>query len=933
MSKTINAELTVHSTKEVKLHTDKNRGPFHYYNDCKDEAKEFGARVLDIWTKDELLEDDRFIIFNDGFHIIDGIASLQTFLANSADHAFECILGDKPQKIRFDFDGDLSMYTEAWLSQFFDHLVLQIQATFQSMYGVAISVGTDLIITDSSLAGSKFSKHIIINNFCVNSAADCGSFYNEVMKQLKVKNRKYDAPTIVDSTIYKSFQRFRMLGSCKKGTTRIKTASTLINVQGKSYDQPRIRLADTLLTFTSNCKALANTNNTSTSTSTTNTRSVKKLVPPTVPLVVEPFQLKELNRVTQTLQLLLQIIDKRKRMVTRADWINVGLIIYNEIGSIDFQKGLGVYTSFCEPRYTSECADVFKSFKVSADKKIQIGTLVHWAKEDCPQLFQHPFKHYIFEEPDTFTLQELLNAAACGELGVYPLILAQRMKKGNQLEIYDPNHPQYYNKILQYTGQHLSTGSIARIKQYLCQTMAVIESGGLRMVKCKVRNDSGEMDYTETTFQNWKNNHSFNVTIDVETKRGTTPKSVPFYKVVEPMLISLQFECSSFIPYANAADRAKIPPYVFNTFTGFKAQHTIVTPMYSPQRRQQLIQPMLDHLKLLCGSEADIAYDYLVCWLAYKLQFPRVKIGVALVMRSLQGAGKNIPFDFFSKYVIGDQYYRYINKIEQITGDFNGLMDRNLLTFLDEIQNYGGAFKSNDLLKSILTQVQQNINKKNVEAFESNDYSHYVFATNNKWPVKVTRDDRRHFCITPSNEKIGNKDYFDRLVQHSFTDECGKAFYDYLMEQDLSKWDKTKIPKTKFRMELIHFSQSKVVDFLSDFVHELSALEVKVSLAKLYTLYNSWFSANGIDHRQHLDKNQVSEELAQFAQDHQPKINFKKYNWIDKASGKRSSVLTFWCSTSDLKAALGPVEPVDCGIEFEYTKDSDIIKYKCNDVL
>jgi hypothetical protein len=81
------------------------------------------------------------------------------------------------------------------------------------------------------------------------------------------------------------------------------------------------------------------------------------------------------------------------------------------------------------------------------------------------------------------------------------------------------------------------------------------------------------------------------------------------------------------------------------------------------------------------------------------------------------------------------------------------------------------------MLKSILTQAQQNINKKNVEVFESIDYSHYIFATNNKWPVKVSKDDRRHFCITPSNAKIGDKAYFDTLIQQYFTNECGRAFY------------------------------------------------------------------------------------------------------------------------------------------------------------
>jgi len=225
---------------------------------------------------------------------------------------------------------------------------------------------------------------------------------------------------------------------------------------------------------------------------------------------------------------------------------------------------------------------------------------------------------------------------------------------------------------------------------------------------------------------------------------------------------------------------------------------------------------------------------------------------------------------------------------------------------LDEIQNYGGAYKSNDFLKSVLTNVKQNINKKNIEGFTANDYSHYIFATNSKWPVKVTKDDRRHFCISPSPEKIGNKEYFDNLVKRCFNDQAGRAFYDFLMSIDLSNWNPQKIPQTQFRNELIQFSQPKVVHFLSDFVDQQSRTKseddiIKCSLKNLYGEYLSWFAESGFSNHQKLDKNEMSAELKQFVEEH-PKLNFKSFNWVvDKAANKRLSVLTFWCKISDLQ--------------------------------
>jgi hypothetical protein len=79
--------------------------------------------------------------------------------------------------------------------------------------------------------------------------------------------------------------------------------------------------------------------------------------------------------------------------------------------------------------------------------------------------------------------------------------------------------------------------------------------------------------------------------------------------------------------------------------------------------------------------------------------------------------------------VIGSRYYNTINDIEQVVGRFNSESENKLLTICDEIQNYGGAHKSNDKLKSLITQTQQKIERKGLDIQTINDFNNYIFLT------------------------------------------------------------------------------------------------------------------------------------------------------------------------------------------------------------
>jgi len=203
------------------------------------------------------------------------------------------------------------------------------------------------------------------------------------------------------------------------------------------------------------------------------------------------------------------------------------------------------------------------------------------------------------------------------------------------------------------------------------------------------------------------------------------------------------------------------------------------------------------------------------------MQIPYKKIGIAILLKSKQGAGKNIIWEFIADFIIGKKYSLVIviviviviGDIDRLLGKFNTIVENKILTICDEISNYGGAFKSNNKLKNLITQSDQIIEKKGLDPVKFTDFNNYIFLSNNDWPIKVEQSDRRYFCLDLDNSKCTDSDYFDALVEQLNPDSAN-IFYNYLLNIDISNWKKLKIPKTGLRNELKINSLSKPIQFL-----------------------------------------------------------------------------------------------------------------------
>jgi len=176
---------------------------------------------------------------------------------------YEIILGENAQKPHFDIDisnSDIAGDTVR------DNLVDAIITVLKEK-GIEIKLETDILIyTSHSTANEskyKRSYHVIVNNFCHVNNIEAKAFYYKVMEHVKPEYTDY-----IDAAVYGPTQQFRIVGSQKIGTTRIKTFQEVWVFHDKEikYEYPEppdspehafvMQLEASIVGYTGNCRFL-----------------------------------------------------------------------------------------------------------------------------------------------------------------------------------------------------------------------------------------------------------------------------------------------------------------------------------------------------------------------------------------------------------------------------------------------------------------------------------------------------------------------------------------------------------------------------------------------------------------------------------------------------------------------------------------------------
>lgn len=278
----------------------------------------------------------------------------------------------------------------------------------------------------------------------------------------------------------------------------------------------------------------------------------------------------------------------------------------------------------------------------------------------------------------------------------------------------------------------------------------------------------------------------------------------------------------------------------FNLFRGWNFK-------YDPNLTDYMcIDRILYHIKRVLADDDEECNEYILQWLAHIIQKPTKKTGICPVFVSdRHGAGKNTFWDWFGRDIIGDGYQA--TNIDSLFGRFTKRYEMTQLAVLDEAQTNGLAYKLNNQLKNLISQGEQTIEPKGLEAYTMKDYRNYVILSNNEHIVKIEATDRRFVMLKCYDGLAKNKDHFNPLLQDMDDPIVRKTFFHYLVNYDISRFNLEKnIPKTDLKERMMKLSVPNHIRFL-EYCYDHVTCDWWPS-GKLYDIYKEYIKEDEGNH-------------------------------------------------------------------------------------
>ena len=215
------------------------------------------------------------------------------------------------------------------------------------------------------------------------------------------------------------------------------------------------------------------------------------------------------------------------------------------------------------------------------------------------------------------------------------------------------------------------------------------------------------------------------------------------------------------------------PPNVFNLWRGFAFEAV-----------EGSWDCMNAHVKRILANNDTEAYDYIIKWAAWAVQNPSEPAEVALVFRGGKGTGKG-TFCRALTLMFGD-HGLHVASSTRITGTFNAHLRDCILLFADEAVAPNDKNAEN-VMKGLVTEPTITIEGKGRDVIQARNQLHIVMASNDRWVVPASADERRFAVFDISDEMAGREDWFAPL--NAEIDNGGlEAMLHFFLNMDLGDW-------------------------------------------------------------------------------------------------------------------------------------------------
>lgn len=201
-------------------------------------------------------------------------------------------------------------------------------------------------------------------------------------------------------------------------------------------------------------------------------------------------------------------------------------------------------------------------------------------------------------------------------------------------------------------------------------------------------------------------------------------------------------------------------------------------------------QLILDHIRGVWCSGDEVAYQYVICWLARMVQKPKERGHTVIVLRSGEGTGKNIIIDLLVRAF--GEHATLATRPDDLVGRFNRYLGTSVLVFANEAV-WGGDKAQEGMLKGLITDQEITVEEKFLPKLRLRNSVHLIMASNNDWVAPVGLDDRRFVILDVSEAYKDDRAYFAALAA-SIEAGGDAAFLYHLMHLDISSFNPRVLP-------------------------------------------------------------------------------------------------------------------------------------------
>ena len=221
------------------------------------------------------------------------------------------------------------------------------------------------------------------------------------------------------------------------------------------------------------------------------------------------------------------------------------------------------------------------------------------------------------------------------------------------------------------------------------------------------------------------------------------------------------------------------------------------------------------HVKEVICRNIEIHYLYVRKWMACVIQKPGL-LATALVLRGLQGTGKNLFVDYFGK--IFGPYFLTASNLEHVCGKFNGHLKYAYLIHANEAV-WGGSKKEIGAIKTLITDAVILLEGKGRDAIPVGNCRHLIVSSNEDWAVPMDLDDRRCFVLDVSSHRKGDWDYFGALHKEMSSGGVASLLYE-LLHEEISNFDPRQMPVNDSGFDIKMKSAGSIENFLYEILKE-----------------------------------------------------------------------------------------------------------------